>query len=230
VDLFNGWGPTIARGAWTTVEVAGVSSVFGVALGLLGAIACLSRFRIVRMLADAYITTIRGIPQLLLILMVYFGSTVALSRLVSLVSPDAGTIEIPPYPAGVFALALIFGGYASEVFRGALIAIPRGQIEAGKAVGMNALQIFLTIQCPQLLRLALPGLGNIWISTLKDTSLISVVGLSELMKASELATSDTRRALFFYLSAGAVYLALTVLSSFVLYGLERRGARGERTA
>ena len=230
MDLFSGWGPTIARGAWTTVEVALVSSAFGIVLGLLGATACLSRFRVVRTLADAYITTIRGIPQLLLILLVYFGSTVALTRLVALVNPSAGMIEIPPYPAGVFALALIFGGYASEVFRGALSAIPKGQIEAGKAVGMSALQIFFTIQCPQMLRLALPGLGNIWISTLKDTSLISIVGLSELMKASELATSDTRRALFFYLSAGAIYLALTVLSSLALYGLERRGARGERSA
>jgi len=230
MDMFNGWGPTIAQGAWTTVEVALVSSVFGIALGLLGAAACLSRFKAVRWLAEAYITAIRGIPQLLLILMVYFGSTVLLSRLLALVRPDAGMVEIPPYPAGVFALALIFGGYASEVFRGALTAIPRGQVEAGMAVGMGTLQIFFVIQCPQMLRLALPGLGNIWISTLKDTSLISIVGLSELMKASELATSDTRRALFFYLSAGAIYLTLTVLSSLVLHQLERRGARGERTA
>lgn len=230
MDMFNGWGPTIAQGAWTTVEVALVSSVFGIALGLLGAAACLSRFKAVRWLAEAYITAIRGIPQLLLILMVYFGSTVVLSRLLVLVRPDAGMVEIPPYPAGVFALALIFGGYASEVFRGALTAIPRGQVEAGMAVGMGTLQIFFVIQCPQMLRLALPGLGNIWISTLKDTSLISIVGLSELMKASELATSDTRRALFFYLSAGAIYLTLTVLSSLVLHQLERRGARGERTA
>ncbi|MES2246850.1 MAG: ABC transporter permease [Pseudomonadota bacterium] len=230
MDMFNGWGPTIAQGAWTTVEVALVSSVFGIALGLLGAAACLSRFKAVRWLAEAYITAIRGIPQLLLILMVYFGSTVVLSRLLALVRPDAGMVEIPPYPAGVFALALIFGGYASEVFRGALTAIPRGQVEAGMAVGMGTLQIFFVIQCPQMLRLALPGLGNIWVSTLKDTSLISIVGLSELMKASELATSDTRRALFFYLSAGAIYLTLTVLSSLVLHQLERRGARGERTA
>lgn len=230
MDMFNGWGPTIAQGAWTTVEVALVSSVFGIALGLLGAAACLSRFKAVRWLAEAYITAIRGIPQLLLILMVYFGSTVVLSRLLALVRPDAGMVEIPPYPAGVFALALIFGGYASEVFRGALTAIPRGQVEAGMAVGMGTLQIFFVIQCPQMLRLALPGLGNIWISTLKDTSLISIVGLSELMKASEQATSDTRRALFFYLSAGAIYLTLTVLSSLVLHQLERRGARGERTA
>lgn len=230
MDIFSGWGPTIARGAWTTVEVAVVSSVFGIALGLLGAAACLSRFKVVRWLADAYITTIRGIPQLLLILMIYFGSTVALSRLLALVSPDAGMVEIPPYAAGVFALALIFGGYASEVFRGALTAVPRGQVEAGLAVGMSTLQIFFVIQCPQMLRLALPGLGNIWVSTLKDTSLISIVGLSELMKAAEMATSDTRRPLFFYLSAGAIYLVMTASSSLLLHQLERRDARRERAA
>jgi ABC-type arginine transport system permease subunit len=176
------------------------------------------------------VTAIRGIPQLLLILLVYFGSTVALTRLVSIISPSAGSVEIAPYPAGVFALSLIFGGYAAEVFRGALQAIPSGQIEAGRAVGLNALQIFWLIQRPQMLRLALPGLGNIWISTLKDTSLISIVGLGELMKAAELATSDTRRALFFYLSAGAIYLALTLVSALVLHQLEQRAARGERTA
>ncbi|CAB3803618.1 Histidine transport system permease protein HisQ [Paraburkholderia caffeinitolerans] len=230
MNLFNGWGPTIASGAWTAVEVAGLSTAFGIAFGLLGAAACLSRFKAVRWLADAYITTIRGIPELLLILMVYFGSTVALSRLLSLIKPDAGVVEIPPFPAGIFALALIFGGYASEVFRGALTAIPRGQVEAGMAAGMSTLQIFFVIQCPQMLRLALPGLENIWVSTLKDTSLISIVGLSELMKAAELAISDTRRALFFYLCAGAIYLALTVLSSLALHHLERRGARRERTS
>jgi len=230
MDLFSGWGPTIARGAWTTVEVALLSAVFGTLLGILGAGACLSRLRVVRVPANIYITVIRGIPQLLLILLVYFGSTVALTRLVSIFSPTAGAIEIPPYPAGVFALSLIFGGYAAEVFRGALLAIPIGQVEAGKAVGMSSLQIFFTIKCPQMLRLALPGLGNIWLSTLKDTSLISIVGLSELMKASELATSDTRRALFFYLTAGAIYLALTLISSLILHKIEQHAARGERTA
>ncbi|MGO4392582.1 ABC transporter permease [Variovorax sp. M-6] len=230
MDLFSGWGPTIARGAWTTVEVALLSAVFGTLLGIIGASACLSRLRAVRVLANTYVTAIRGTPQLLLILLVYFGSTVALTRLMSMIGLTTGTVEIAPYPAGVFALSLIFGGYAAEVFRGALVAIPVGQIEAGKAVGMSARQIFLTIKCPQMLRLALPGLGNIWISTLKDTSLISIVGLSELMKASELATSDTRRALFFYLTAGAIYLALTLVSSLILHKLEQRSARGERMA
>jgi len=230
MDIFSGWGPTIARGAWMTVEVALLSSVLGGVLGILGALACLSRHRAIRVLANVYVTTIRGAPQLLLILLVYFGSTVALTRLAALVGAPTGTIEVPPYPAGVFALALIFGGYAAEVFRGALQAVPPGQIEAGKALGLSTWQVFASIKLPHLLRFALPGLGNIWISILKDTSLISIVGLSELMKAAELATSDTRRALFFYLTAGAIYLALTLASSAVLFGLEKRAARGERSA
>lgn len=227
-EFLGGWGPTLARGAWTTIEVSLLSATCGTVLGLLGAAACFSRLRVVRMLAEAYATAIRGIPQLLLILFVYFGSTVALTRLVAVFDPGVDTIEVPPYAAGVFALSLIFGGYASEVLRGAFQAIPRGQIEAGKAVGMSPLQILLTIQMPQMLRFALPGLGNIWLSTLKDSSLISIVGLNDLMKASELAISDTRRALFFYLLAGAVYLAMTLCSSWVLRLLERRAARGER--
>ncbi|MGE4239858.1 ABC transporter permease [Ramlibacter sp.] len=230
MDPFAGWGPTIARGAWMTVEVALVSAVFGNIVGLIGAAASLSPLRAVRIVADAYITAIRGLPQLLLILLVYFGSTVALTKLVSLAMPGAGTVSVPPYAAGVFALSLIFGGYAAEVYRGALLAIPKGQVEAAVAFGMSRAQVFAAVKLPQMMRFALPGLGNIWISTLKDTSLISIVGLSELMKASELATSDTRRALFFYCTAGAVYLVLTLLSSVVLHALEQRAARSERRA
>ncbi|MFT3720577.1 ABC transporter permease [Pseudorhodoferax sp.] len=230
MDIFAGWGPTIAQGTWMTVEVALVSSVFGNLAGMLGAAASLSPVRAVRVAADAYITAIRGLPQLLLILLVYFGSTVALTRLMSVFFPDFGTVEVPPYPAGVFALSLIFGGYAAEVYRGAFLAIPRGQVEAALAVGMSRLQVFRTVELPQMMRFALPGLGNIWISTLKDTSLISIVGLGELMKASELATSDTRRALFFYLTAGAIYLALTLLSSLLLHLMEQRAARGQKKA
>lgn len=228
MDIFAGWGPTIARGAWMTIEVALLSAVFGNVIGMLATAASLSPLRPVRALASGYITAIRGLPQLLLILLVYFGSTVALTRLLSMFFPATGNVEVPPYPAGVFALSLIFGGYAAEVYRGSLLALPQGQIEAAMAVGMSRFQVFTVVKLPQMMRFALPGLGNIWISTLKDTSLISIVGLSELMKASELATSDTRRALFFYLTAGAIYLALTLLSSLVLHVLEQRAARGER--
>ncbi|HSV61532.1 MAG TPA: ABC transporter permease subunit [Variovorax sp.] len=228
MDIFAGWGPTLAKGTWMTVEIALVSAVFGNLVGMLGAAASLSPVKAVRVLANGYITAIRGLPQLLLILLVYFGSTVALTRLLSVFMPGAGAVEVPPYPAGVFALSLIFGGYAAEVFRGAFLAIPRGQVEAAVAVGMSRLQVFTTVKLPQMMRFALPGLGNIWISTLKDTSLISIVGLGELMKASELATSDTRRALFFYVTAGAIYLALTLLSSVGLHLLEQRAARGQR--
>lgn len=230
MDIFAGWGPTIARGTWMTVEVALLSALFGNLIGLLGAAASLSTVKPVRVLANAYITAIRGLPQLLLILLVYFGSTVALTRLLSVFFPAVGTVEVPPYPAGVFALSLIFGGYAAEVYRGALLAISPGQIEAAVAVGMSRVQVFTVVKLPQMLRFALPGLGNIWISTLKDTSLISIVGLSELMKASELATSDTRRALFFYLTTGGIYLALTLLSSLLLHVLEQRASRGEKVA
>lgn len=228
IDIFGGWGPTIARGTWMKVQVALLSAVIGCALGLLGAMGCLSRWRAVRALSNAYVTSMRGLPQLLLVLLIYYGSTVALMRVLAALGLDTKSIEVPPYAAGVFALSLIFGGYAAEVFRGAFLAVPVGQVEAARAVGLNGLQVFMYIQSPQMLRFALPGLGNIWLSTLKDTSLISIVGLGELMKAAELATSNTRRALFFYLSAGAIYLMLTLASAVVLHWMEKRANKGQR--
>lgn len=228
MDIFDGWGPALARGALSTLEVAFASALCGTLLGAAAAAAALSRHAMVRKLIQGYVTAIRGIPPLLLILLIYFGGTVALSHLWSWVGSTPATIEVAPLPAGVFALSLVFGGYAAEVFRGAFLAIPHGQIEAAKASGMSAWRIFRVVTCPQLLRFAWPGLGNIWISTLKDTSLISVIGLSELMNVSALATSDTRRALFFYLAAGAIYLGLTLVSSWGLHYLERHSARGQR--
>lgn len=228
MNFLEGWGPALAQGTMVTLEVSALSAVFGSVIGVAAASCSMSNVRVLRTLTNYYVTAIRGIPQLLLILLVYFGSTVALSHLLALVDPSIGTIEIPPLPAGVFALSLIFGGYASEVFRGAMEAIPHGQIEAGMSVGMSRWQIFRVIKFPQMLRFALPGLGNIWISILKDTSLVSIIGMAELMRMSELATTDTRRALFFYLITGAIYLALTLFSSVALHQMERRAARGER--
>lgn len=230
MNFLEGWGPALAKGTAVTLEVAVLSAVIGSVIGSIAASASLSRTRVLRVLANYYSTVIRGIPQLLLILFVYFGSTVALSRVLAFFDPSIGTVNIPPLPAGVFALSLIVGGYATEVFRGAFLAVPHGQIEAGTAVGMSRPQIFCIIKFPQMLRFALPGLGNIWISTLKDTSLISIIGMEELMRVSVLATADTRRALFFYVTAGAIYLVMTMFSAVALHKLEKRAARGERMA
>lgn len=228
MEWFYGWGPAIAMGALMTLEVAVTSAVLGVLPGLVATLASFSRMGALRWLVDVYSNIMRGIPQLVLILLAYYGSTVALTRLAELLGSGGNPVEIPPLAAGIFALALIVGGYTYPIFRGAIQAIPKGQIEAAKAFGLTPWQVFSLISWPQLLRYALPGLGNVWISTLKDTSLIAVIGLEELTRTSMLATSDTRRALFFYLTAGGIYLAMTLISGLILARLEKRAARGAR--
>ncbi len=207
-----------------TLAVAAISVVFGSLIGLAGAAAKLSRWPILRGIADAYTTIIRGVPELLIILLLYFGGTVTLSRL-------AGRyVEVDGLSAGVFALSLVFGGYATEVFRGAILAVPRGQVEAARALGMRRLVVFRHVVLPQVWRFALPGLGNLWLVLLKDTSLISVVGLEELMRKSSIAAGVTRSPFVFYAAAALLYLGFTLVSANLLHYAERRVGRGFQKA
>jgi putative lysine/arginine/ornithine/histidine/octopine transport system permease protein len=203
-----------------TLLVSAISLVFGIAVGFLGAGAKLSRLRAVRLLADIYTTVIRGIPELIIILLLYFGGTVTLTSL-------AGRyVEVNGFAAGVFALSIVFGAYATEVFRGAVLAIPRGQTEAARALGMRRAAAFWTILLPQLWRFALPGIGNLWLVLLKDSALISVVGLEELLRKTAITAGATREPFTFYFAAAMIYLGFTVVSSSVLHWAERRAARG----
>jgi His/Glu/Gln/Arg/opine family amino acid ABC transporter permease subunit len=210
-----------------TLQVAIAALGFGLGLGLLGAAGKLSRFRLLRLGADAYTTVIRGVPELLVLLLLYFGGTVALTRL-SERWGDGGYVEVNAFAAGVLALSLVFGAYAAEVFRGAILAVPRGQIEAARAVGMHPTLLFRRIMLPQVWRFALPGLGNLWLVLLKDTSLISVVGLDELMRKAYIGAGATREPFSFYLAAATIYLGLTVVSMVGLVRAERAAARGQR--
>jgi His/Glu/Gln/Arg/opine family amino acid ABC transporter permease subunit len=228
MDILQGWGEAIARGAAVTVAVALMALALGLVWGVLGALARLSSSRILRRLGAIYTTVIRGTPELLIILIVYFGGTVALTAFARKIVPDAGYVEVPSIAAGVFALSLIFGGYAAETIRGAFQAIPRGQIEAAEAFGLTGWVGFVHIRFPLMWRYALPALGNNWISLVKDTSLISVVGLEELMRVSAMATSVTREPFIFYLVAALVYLALTFVNTTLLGWMEARSQRGER--
>lgn len=226
---FEGWAPAILLGTWMTVKTTMLSALLGVCIGLLGAWGRGSTWAAIRLITDGYTTVIRAVPSLLLILFIYFGGTTLLVALTQ--SADGtGGVALPPLPAGVFALGLIFGAYATDVFKGAFEAIPKGMIEAGLACGMSRSKIFRLIKVPQMLRFALPGLGNVWISMLKDTSLISVVGLEELMRISELATTTTQRPMFFYLFAAILYFGLGLLSDVALLRAERWARRGQRVA
>ena len=207
-----------------TVLVSAISLVFGTLVGFLGAGAKLSRFRALRLLADVYTTVIRGIPELIIILLLYFGGTVTLTAL-------AGHyVEVNGFGAGVFALSVVFGAYATEIFRGAVLAIPRGQTEAARALGMRRAAVFWTILLPQLWRFALPGIGNLWLVLLKDSALISVVGLEELLRKTAITAGATREPFTFYFAAAMIYLLFTIVSSTVLHWAERRAARGLQSA
>ncbi|MEE3508893.1 MULTISPECIES: ABC transporter permease [unclassified Pseudomonas] len=223
IDIY-GFGPALAAGALMTVKLALSALCLGLVLGLLGALAKTSPYKSLQWLGGTYSTLVRGIPELLWVLLIYFG-TVNLMRSLgeALGKPD---LELNAFAAGVIALGLCFGAYATEVFRGAILAIPKGHREAGMALGMSTSRIFIKLIMPQMWRIALPGLGNLFMILMKDTALVSVIGLEEIMRHSQIAVSFTKQAFTFYMVAAFMYLGLTVLAMIGMYLLEKRAARG----
>lgn len=221
----TGWGDELLSGALITLQLAICALGIGLALGLLLAGAKLSRSRILQAIAEGYTIFIRATPEFLILLLVYFGSERAIQGLLQLVGIEIA-FEMPRFLAAVLGLAAIFCAYAAEVFRGAYLAVPLGQIEAGIACGMSPAQIFTRIRLPQMWRFAIPGLGNLWMVLLKDTSLAAVIAVDDLLRQAKIASEATRAPLTFYLAAGALYLLLTGLSDFARDRLERRSQRG----
>ncbi|MFQ3187377.1 MAG: His/Glu/Gln/Arg/opine family amino acid ABC transporter permease subunit [Marinomonas primoryensis] len=224
IDL-HGFGDQLLQGAVITLELALSSLFVGLILGLLGASAKLSSIKAIRWIAHAYTTIIRGIPELLTVLIIYFGATSVLMAIAGLFGYDE-YIEVGAFAAGVTALGLTFGAYATEVFRGALQSIPKGQHEAATALGMGTIRKFYRIILPQVWRIALPGLGNLFLVLLKDTALVSVVGLEDIMRKANIAVSSTKQAFLFYLVAAFMYLALTIISMVFVSYMEKRASRG----
>lgn len=221
----QGFSDLLLAGALMTVALALSALVVGLALGFLGAAAKTSRLAPVRWLAGLYTTVVRGVPELVLVLFIYYGGTILLNEAAKALGYDQ-YIDVSPFAAGVTALGLTFGAYATEVIRGAVLAIPPGQIEAGHAFGMRRAQVYRRIIVPQVWRLALPGLGNTFLVILKETALVSVIGLEELMRKTEVAVGFTKEPFTFFLFAAVLYLAMTVVTMTVLQRLERRAARG----
>lgn len=219
-----GWS-ILVDGTILTVEVSLASLLLSVVLGMIGAAAKLSGSRVAAALAQVYTTLIRGVPDLVLMLLLFFGGQVFINWL----APQLGYedyIDIDPFTAGVIVIGFIFGAYMTETFRGALLAIPRGQIEAARAFGMSPLKIFRRVTLPQMTRLALPGFGNNWQVLLKTTALVSVIGLDDLVHRATTAAGATREPFTFYFVVGLDYLALTTISVLVLSWLERRFSTG----
>jgi polar amino acid transport system permease protein len=226
LDL-QGFGHLLWEGAWVTIQLAVVSLFFGLLIGLVGATAKLSTIAPLRWLATAYTTIVRGIPELLLVLTIYFGG----SMLLMAIADNFGYteyIEVGAFAAGVTALSIAFGAYSTEVFRAAIQALPKGQWESAYALGLPKFTTFRRIILPQVWRLALPGLGNLFQVLLKDTALVSVVGLNDLMRQAYVATGSTKEPFTFYMAAALIYLGLTAISTLITTYLERASNPAEK--
>ena len=229
MDL-QGFGHLLISGTWITIQLALASLVVGLVFGLIGAAAKLSDNPVARWLATGYTTLVRGLPELLLVLTIYFGGSQVLMWVASWFGYDE-YIEIGPFIAGVAALSIAFGAYATEVFRMAMMEIPKGQWEAGLACGMSPTRTFFRIILPQVWRLAIPGLGNLFQVLLKDTALVSVVGLNDIMRQSQVAISATKEPFTFFVVAAIIYLLLTAATTGFTMLMERAAnpaARGGR--
>lgn len=225
----DGWGDDLALGALVTLAVAVVGFSIGSVIGTLVAWARLSSNAAMRMIGHGYITILRGIPDLLVIYLFYFGGSAALGALFSLFG-HTGFIAIPAFAVGAAAIGVVSGAYQAEVFRASYLTLSRGELEAARAVGMNTFLMFRRIITPQILRHALPGLGNIWLLVLKESALVSITGLVELMRTAQIAAGSTRRPFDFFLSAAVIYLAITLISTLIFQVMEKRARRGFKGA
>jgi polar amino acid transport system permease protein len=225
----TGWGDQLLQGLLVTIQLALTALPVGLLLGFAAAGASLSPKRWLRAIGTGYTTIMRGLPELLTLFVVYNGLGLGLNSIVSWWNPDA-RVELSSFVAGVIALGLVFGAFAGEVLRGAFQALTKGQTEAGKAIGMQPRQVFFRIMLPQVWRFALPGLGNLWINLLKDTALVSVIALDDLMRMTQVAVRSTKQPFTFFLAACLIYWALCVISEIVLARMEKRANRGIRRA
>lgn len=222
--MFHGYLPMILDGLRVTLSVAVVSLAVACVFGMAGASAKLSPSPVLRGLAGLYTTVIRALPDLLLMLIVFYGGQILLNRLSA--AQGWGYLNVNAFAAGTITLGFVFGAYLTETFRGAILAIPRGQIEAGHAMGLSRGQVMRDIVIPQMIRHAIPGFTNNWLVMLKATALVSIIGLDDMVHRASLASAATREPFTFYALIGAIYLAVTTVSVLALGALNRRMSRG----
>ena len=221
----TGWGDELLIATLMTIAVSVTAMLVGFLFALIFTPLKLSKNKFFNFIANSYTTIIRGVPELLVIYLFFFGGTGAVMFVASIFGYNE-YIEINAFITGAFAIGIISGAYSTEVFRGAIQSIDKGQFEAVKVLGLSKFQQFFKIILPQTLRLAIPNLSNVWQITLKDTSLISVTGLVEIMRQSYIAAGSTRDPLFFYSFAAVLYLLLTFLSMKLIDRLEVRYSKG----
>ena len=221
----TGWGDELFRATLMTIAVSITAMLIGFSFAAIFTPLKLSKFKFLNLIANIYTTVIRGVPELLVIYLFFFGGSGAIMFVASMFGYNE-YIEINAFVTGSFAIGIISGAYSTEVFRGAIQSIDKGQFEAAKVLGFSKFKQFYKIVLPQMLRLAIPNLSNVWQITLKDTSLISVTGLVEIMRQSYIAAGSTRDPLFFYSFAAVLYLVLTFISMKLINKLEVKYSRG----
>ncbi|MFO7529376.1 MAG: ABC transporter permease [Marinobacter sp.] len=228
LDL-KGYGPELLDGAVVTIELAFLSLVLALTLGLVGASSKLSGNRLAKAIATFYTTVVRGIPDLVMMLLFYYGGQVTVNMLSDWIW-EAYEIDFffqfDPFISGVVTIGLIFGAYMTETFRGAFLAVETGQIEAARAYGFTRWHTFRRIMFPQMLRHALPGIGNNWQVLLKTTALVSIIGLTDMVRVAEEAAKAERMPFHFFIPVAAVYLILTAGSELFIKWLNTRANVG----
>jgi octopine/nopaline transport system permease protein len=217
----NGWGDEIFFASLVTIALAVCSYALGLVLGLYIAMGKLYSNKIVKISLDGYTTVVRGIPELLVIYLLFFGGENIITQIASVFGYD-GFINLPPFLIGVLAIGFISASYSAEVFRGSIKSVHKGQMEAGLSLCLSKDKIFDKITLPQAIRIAIPSLGNIWQLTLKDTALISVTGLAEIMRISRVATNSEREPFLFFIVAACIFLFLTSVSTKIQKIIEKK--------
>jgi arginine/ornithine transport system permease protein len=221
----NAYYLAILQGSVMTVGVSLAALLVSVVLGLAGAAAKLSGRPALVALATVYTTLIRGIPELVLMLLIFYGGSIGLNHLMESLGSET-VIDINPFVAGVLTIGFIYGAFMTETFRGALLAIPKGQAEAAWAFGMSRSQTFIRITAPQMVRYALPGFTNNWLVLIKATALVSLIGLQEMTYLAKQASAATRSPFIFFLFTAALFLIYTTVSLIALKKLNARFSLG----
>ncbi len=216
-----GWADDYFWGAMVVLRVFAVSLVLAVVIGLIGSAMKLSGSRVAQTIANAYTVVFRGTPELLVLLIVYFGAANTLTSIVQSFDPSVKFIDIPPFWAGAFAIALIVGAYMTETFRGAFLGVDPGHVEAARALGLSKFQTFVYVRIPQMWRLALPNFGNHMLSLMKDTALISVIGVEEIVFVAKIATPVTLKPFTMYIIVALIYLCITTVITLAVMAMEK---------
>lgn len=228
MDVLSGWWDDFFWGSVVVAQVFLASLVLMVLFGLIGAAAKLSGSRIAHKIANGYTIVFRGTPEILVILLLYFGSAITLTAIAQLFNPDIKFLDVPPFWAGTIAIALIVGGYATETFRGAFLGVKPGSIEAAQALGMSGFQAFIYVRVPEMWRLALPAFGNHMLSLIKNTALISIIGLNETLFVAKQAIGTTGQPFIMYIMVGVIYLGFSSVITLAVMALEHYGNRHMR--